>query len=136
MIFSHWNLKRIAIRGTGGRKYEVFHPKFNHDIKKIQRVDHIIPIIFSRMIDGLAYITKSAIMHDRLDRIGLEAETQLIFVCQVSQNEMAPFGKFPMAAAQIVIDNRFVASFIEDFISVGTDVPGAASDKDHVLPPF
>ena len=94
MIFRHWNLKRIAIGGTGGRKDEVFHPVFNHDIEKIQRVGHIVEVIFSRVIDRFAYITESAIMHDCFNRIGFEAETQLIFICQVSQDKMAPFGKF------------------------------------------
>ena len=44
---------------------------------------------------------------------------------------MTPFGKLPVAAAEIVINNSFVASFIEDFIGVGTDVTGSASDEYH-----
>ena len=49
---------------------------------------------------------------------------------------MAPFGKFPVAAAKIVIDNRSVASLIEDFIGVRSDVPGPAGDEDHESSPI
>jgi hypothetical protein len=133
MIFSHRNLKGIAIGGAGRRKDEIFHPEFNHDIEKIQRVDHVVPVIFSRLIDGLAHVAESAIMHDRFDRVGLETVAQLIFIRQVSLEKMPPFGKLPVATAEVVIDNRFEASFIEDFVGVGTDVSGAAGDEDLVI---
>jgi hypothetical protein len=52
----------------------------------------------------------------------------LIFIRQVAQDEMTPFGKFPVTTAQIVINNRFEAFFVKDFVSVGTDVTGPAGD--------
>ena len=57
----------------------------------------------------------------------------MIFIRQVSQHKMPPFGKRPVAAAEVVIDNRFEASFVEDFIGVGADVAGSAGDEDHNL---
>ena len=36
-------------------------------------------------------------------------------------------------AIKVVIDNRFVAAFIEDFIGVGTNVTGATGDEDHYI---
>ena len=51
----------------------------------------------------------------------VETLAQLIFIRQVAQDEMTPFGKFPVTTAQIVINNRFEAFFVKDFVSMGTD---------------
>ena len=66
--------------------------------------------------------------HDRFNGVSLETVAQLIFIRQVAQDEMTPFGKFPVTTAQIVINNRFEAFFVKDFVSVGTDVTGPAGD--------
>ena len=83
------------------------------------------------MGDGLAHVAEGAIMHDRLNRVGLETLAQLIFIRQISQHKMPPFGKLPVAAAEVIINNSFEASLIEDFIGVGTDVTGTTCDEDH-----
>ena len=53
----------------GGRR-----PRLRKIAKAHVFVDHIVPVIFSRLIDGLSHIAEGAIMHDRLDRVGLETE--------------------------------------------------------------
>ena len=55
--------------------------------------------------------------HDRINGVSLETVAQLIFIRQVAQDEMTPFGKL----TEIVINNRFKAFYVNDFVSVGTD---------------
>jgi hypothetical protein len=68
--------------------------------------------------------------------MGLETETQLVFICQIAQYEMAPFGELPVTTTEIVINDCFVASFIEDFIGMRTDVSGPTSYEYHVPSPL
>ena len=75
MIFRHWGLQGITIGGTGRGENEEFHTIFNHDVKKIYGIDHIVSIILRGVIDGLAYITECRIVHDSLNRICFETET-------------------------------------------------------------
>ncbi len=98
-------------------------------------LSYIIPVIFGRVSNGFADIAEGAIMHNCFKRVSSETETQKIFIRQISVNKMTPLDKFPMATAQIIIDDRFVAFFVKDFIGVGPDVTSTSGDEYHIHQP-
>ena len=120
---------RFPIDGTGGRENDFITAILTHYLQQIQRIAHIVVIIFLGILHGFPDISKRGKMKHRFYVMIAKYRLQVIGIRQIALYERPPFHCFPMTINQTVKDNRLIAFLMKRFIDMGTDIPGPAANK-------
>ena len=129
-ILRHRHPVGRAVGGAGGAEDEFLHAAFHGGIGELERVDDVVVKILFRVGHGFADERVGGEVHDGVGLGGFDGVENVALLLRLAQNEFrARIHRRAMAFGEVVINRDLMAGVEQFFRANGTDVAGAAGDK-------